>query len=65
MDWIPVSEKPKEIGIYFCFVPDCKHYNKHWGKYKWNGHNFIDEQPLLGRGRVVEASHYVHLTEPV
>jgi hypothetical protein len=63
MEWIPISKKPTENGKYMCFVPDCKHYNKHWAEYHWDGENFKDNT-YLGRDRIVEVSHYMIIVEP-
>jgi len=63
MEWVTVSNKPKKNGIYFCFVPDCKRYNKHWDSYYWDGENFIDNS-FMGQGKIVKASHYMIITEP-
>jgi len=64
MDWIELNkDKPKKNGTYLCFVPTCKHYNKHFYQYKWDGHNFIDDS-WLGNDRIVEATHYIELIEP-
>ena len=64
MEWIPISKKPTENGKYMCFVPDCKHYNKHWAEYHWDGENFRDNT-YIGRDRIVEASHYMIIVEPL
>lgn len=65
MEWVKIDEdnKPSEKGRYMCFVPDCKHYNKHWDSYYWNGENFVDDT-YLGRNRIVEATHFMIIEEP-
>lgn len=65
MEWIKIDKnnKPKEKGMYMCFVSDCKLYNKHWGEYYWDGKNFVDNT-YMGRGKIVEATHYLIIVEP-
>lgn len=66
MEWIKIdnNNKPEKHGVYMCFVPDCKHYNKHWDEYYWDGERFIDTQPLVGNNREVQVTHYMIIQEP-
>lgn len=65
MDWIILKgNEPKEKGVYMCFVPDCRYYNEHCAEYKWDGDSFVDNQPYIGSGRVVEATHYFKVIKP-
>jgi len=65
MEWIKLTKKsqPKENKIYMCYVPNCKHYNEHYGDYYWNGSNFIDDT-YIGRNRIVKVTHYMTIVNP-
>ncbi len=67
-EWIPVTEESikqlEESKTYMCFVPDCKHYQKHYAEYHFDGEKFRDRQAMFGLDRIVEASHYMIITNP-
>ena len=68
MDWIKITDETKKQlkkgESYMCFVPNCKKYNKHYDRYHFDGENFRDRQAFFGNDKIVEASHYMIVTEP-